>query len=67
MCNVILHRVNNIYVRDLANVMRWIKTMLDMPGIRQLTSIEHIKGMTFSKRAYNPSGIIPLGDGFVLP
>ncbi len=47
--------------------MRWIKDILDIPGVRDLISIEHIKGLSFSKRAFNPTGIIPLGDGFVLP
>ena len=47
--------------------MRWIKQMLDIPGVRRVTSVEHIKGMSFSKRQYNLSGIIPIGDGFILP
>jgi len=47
--------------------MGWIKDILDIPGMRRWISVEQIKGMSFSKKAVNPSGIIPLGDGFVLP
>lgn len=64
---VLQSRINHIFIRDLAGVMRWIKDILDIPGIRDIISIEHIKGLSFSKRSFNPTGIIPLGDGFVLP
>lgn len=65
--NVLLCRVNHIYVRDLPNTMGWIKDILDISGMRELIKPKHIKGLTFSKKAFNPNGIIPLGDGFVLP
>ncbi|PJF18877.1 putative glutathione transferase, partial [Paramicrosporidium saccamoebae] len=65
--SVLLFRINHIFVRDLPNVMRWIKDILNLPGIRNVVCVEHIKGMTFTKKAYNPNGIIPLGNGFTLP
>lgn len=47
--------------------MRWMKDILDMPGVRPVVNVKHIKALTFSKRLFNPTGTVPIGDGFVLP
>jgi glutathionyl-hydroquinone reductase len=65
--SVLRSRINHIFVRDLPNVMRWIKDIVNLPGIRNVVNVEHIKGMSFTKKAFNSNGIIPLGNGFTLP
>lgn len=65
--NFLLFRINHFHLSDFEHIMRWIKDVLNVPRIREHVNIEHIKGMSFSKPALNPSRIIPLGDGFVLP
>lgn len=37
------------------------RRMLDVPGVRETVSIDHIKRGYYSIRALNPNGIVPLG------
>lgn len=41
--NVLLGRINHVFVRDLAGIMRWIKDLLHLPGMRSIVDLEAIK------------------------
>lgn len=41
--NVLLGRINHVFVRDLGGIMRWIKELLRLPGMRSTVDLEAIK------------------------
>lgn len=41
----------------------YLARMLDIPGVREMVSIDHIKRGYYSIKARNPNGIVPLGPG----
>ena len=47
--------------RRLRGVERLAKRVLDVPGLRETVSIDHIKRGYYSIKALNPNGIVPRG------
>ena len=56
-----LFKCNKRRISDYPAVTAYLVRMLDVPGIRETVSIDHIKRGYFSIKALNPNGIIPLG------
>ena len=56
-----LFKCNLRRIADYANLSAWLRHMLDVPGVRETVSIDHIKRGYYSIRALNPNGIVPLG------
>lgn len=52
--NVLLGRINHVFVRDLGGIMRWIKDLLHLPGMRPIVDLEAIKvhGLRRSRQHY---------------
>jgi putative glutathione S-transferase len=46
---------------DYKNLSAYLARMLDIPGIRETVSIDHIKRGYYSIKALNPNGIVPVG------
>ena len=56
-----LFKCNRRRLADYAGLSGWLKRMLDVPGLRETVSIDHIKRGYYSIKALNPNGIVPLG------
>ncbi|MFC0218850.1 glutathione S-transferase family protein [Pseudochelatococcus lubricantis] len=56
-----LFKCNLRRLADYAALSRYLIRVLDVPGIRETVSIDHIKRGYYSIRALNPNGIVPLG------
>jgi glutathionyl-hydroquinone reductase len=56
-----LFKCNLRRLADYPNLSRYVAGMLDVPGIRETVSMDHIKRGYYSIRALNPVGIVPVG------
>jgi glutathionyl-hydroquinone reductase len=56
-----LFKCNLRRLADYPNLSRHVAAMLDVPGVRETVSIDHIKRGYYSIRALNPTGIVPAG------
>ncbi len=56
-----LFKCNLKRIIDYPALTAYLTRMLDVPGIRETVSIEHIKRGYYSIKALNPNGIVPLG------
>lgn len=56
-----LFKCNLRRVADYDRLSAYMLRMLDLPGVRDTVSIDHIKAGYYSIKALNPSGIVPLG------
>jgi putative glutathione S-transferase len=68
-----LFKCNLRRLADYAKLSAYLARVLDVPGVRDTVSIDHIKRGYYSIKALNPKGIVPLGpdlpglDPVVLP
>jgi putative glutathione S-transferase len=56
-----LFKCNLRRIADYANLSGYLGRMLDVTGVRDTVSIDHIKHGYYSIKALNPNGIVPLG------
>ena len=56
-----LFKCNLRRVADYPALSRYLRRVLDAPGIRETVNIDHIKRGYYSIKALNPNGIVPLG------
>ncbi|ANH03460.1 glutathione S-transferase family protein [Shinella sp. HZN7] len=56
-----LFKCNRRQLADYAALSAYTKRVLDLPGVRETVSIDHIKHGYYSIRSLNPNGIVPLG------
>jgi len=56
-----IFKTNLRRIADYTNLAKFLRTMLDYPGIRETVSIDHIKRGYYSIKALNPNMIVPLG------
>jgi putative glutathione S-transferase len=56
-----IFKCNPRRVADYAHLPAYRGRMLDVPGIRDTVSIDHIKRGYYSIKALNPNGIVPVG------
>ena len=56
-----LFKCNLRQLREYPLFSRYVKQMLDIPGIRETVNINHIKQGYYSIKALNPKGIVPVG------
>ena len=56
-----LFKCNLRRLKDYAALSAWLKRMIEVPGLRETVSIDHIKRGYYSIKALNPNGIVPLG------
>jgi putative glutathione S-transferase len=56
-----LFKCNRRRLADYAGLSGWLRRVLDVPGLRETVSIDHIKRGYYSIKALNPNGIVPLG------
>lgn len=56
-----LFKCNIRQLKEYALLNRYTRRMLDVPGIRDTVSIDHIKQGYYSIKALNPTGIVPIG------
>ena len=56
-----LFKCNRQRITDYTNLSAYLARVLDIPGISETVSIDHIKRGYYSIKALNPSGIVPLG------
>jgi putative glutathione S-transferase len=56
-----LFKCNLRRIVDYPALSAWLARMLDVPGVRETVSIDHIKQGYYSIRALNPNGIVPRG------
>ncbi|MCJ8144215.1 glutathione S-transferase family protein [Ancylobacter sp. A5.8] len=56
-----LFKCNLRRLADYAGLHGYMMRVLDIPGVRETVSIDHIKRGYYSIKALNPNGIIPLG------
>ena len=56
-----LFKCNLRRIADYPAIHQWMLRMLDLPGVRQTVSIDHIKRGYYSIKALNPTGIVPIG------
>ena len=56
-----LFKCNLRQLREYPFLSRYVKQMLDIPGIRETVNINHIKQGYYSIKALNPKGIVPVG------
>jgi glutathionyl-hydroquinone reductase len=62
--DVAYHGIFKCNLRQLSEyplLTRYVKNMLDIPGVRETVSIDHIKQGYYSIKALNPKGIVPVG------
>lgn len=46
---------------EYGNIDRYLRQILEIPGIRETVNIDHIKKGYYSIKALNPNGIVPVG------
>lgn len=56
-----LFKCNRQRITDYTNLSAYLARVLDIPGVSETVSIDHIKRGYYSIKALNPSGIVPLG------
>ena len=56
-----LFKCNRRQLADYPVLSTYTKRVLDLPGVRETVSIDHIKHGYYSIKTLNPSGIVPLG------
>ncbi len=56
-----LFKCNLRQLREYPLLTRYLKHMLEIPGIRETVNINHIKQGYYSIKALNPKGIVPIG------
>ncbi|WP_024870553.1 glutathione S-transferase family protein [Tolumonas lignilytica] len=56
-----LFKCNFRQLRDYSQLNRYVKRILDIPGIRDTVNLDHIKQGYYSIKALNPNGIAPVG------
>ncbi len=56
-----LFKCNLRRLADYRNLSAYLRRMLNVPGVRETVSIDHIKRGYYSIRALNPNGIVPAG------
>jgi len=56
-----LFKTNRRRIADYPYLQQFLKTVLDIPGIRDTVRIDHIKAGYYSIKALNPSGLVPSG------
>lgn len=56
-----LFKCNSRQLREYPLLTRYVKQMLDIPGVRETVNIDHIKQGYYSIKALNPKGIVPIG------
>jgi putative glutathione S-transferase len=56
-----LFKCNLRRLAEYPNLSAYLKRVLDIPGIRDTVSIDHIKKGYYSIRSLNPNGIVPDG------
>jgi putative glutathione S-transferase len=56
-----LFKCNLRRLRDYPNLSAYLRRMIELPGVRETVSLDHIKRGYHSIRALNPTGIVPLG------
>ncbi|MCW2282483.1 putative glutathione S-transferase [Rhodoblastus acidophilus] len=56
-----LFKCNKRRLTDYPALSAWLKRVLDLPGVRETVSIDHIKRGYYSIKALNPNGIVPRG------
>jgi putative glutathione S-transferase len=62
-----IFKCNRQRIADYPNLTAYLKRILEIPGVRETVSIEHIKKGYYSIKAVNPNGIVPLGPQPALP
>lgn len=56
-----LFKCNLRRIVDYPALSAWLARMLDVPGVRETVSIDHIKQGYYSIRSLNPNGVVPRG------
>lgn len=56
-----LFKCNLRRIVDYPALSAWLARTLDVPGVRETVSIDHIKQGYYSIRALNPNGVVPRG------
>ncbi|GLQ34247.1 glutathione-dependent reductase [Amylibacter marinus] len=56
-----LFKTNRYRIVDYPNLQQFLKTVLDIPGIRETVRMDHIKAGYYSIKSLNPNGIVPTG------
>ncbi|GAA6209656.1 glutathione S-transferase C-terminal domain-containing protein [Cognatishimia sp. WU-CL00825] len=56
-----LFKTNRRRIADYPNLSGFLKTILEIPGIRETVRIDHIKAGYYSIKDLNPNGLIPDG------
>jgi putative glutathione S-transferase len=56
-----LFKCNLCRIADYSALSAYLARVLDVPGVRDTVSIDHIKRGYYSIRALNPNGIVPVG------
>lgn len=56
-----IFKCNLRQLRDYEHLNRYMKRILDIPGIRETVNIDHIKQGYYSIKKLNPNGIVPIG------
>ena len=56
-----LFKTNLRRIADYRNLQAYMLSVLNVPGVRETVSIQHIKAGYYSVKALNPTGIVPVG------
>jgi putative glutathione S-transferase len=56
-----LFKTNLRRIADYRNLQAYMLRVLNVPGVRETVSIQHIKAGYYSVKALNPAGIVPIG------
>ena len=56
-----LFKTNKRRIADYPHLQAYMLRMLEVPGVRETVSLEHIKAGYYSVKALNPTGIVPVG------
>ena len=56
-----LFKCNRRRIADYPALDAYLRRVLDLPGVRETVSIDHIKRGYYSIKALNPTGIVPVG------
>lgn len=56
-----IFKCNFRQLQEYPHLNRYVKRILDIPGIRSTVNIDHIKQGYYSIKALNPNGIVPVG------
>lgn len=57
-------KCNLLAVTDCPATLKWLRTIANMPGVKETINMEHIKKHYYmSHKQINPNQIVPLSDG----